>query len=668
MVRTWRGDPPQVEILPLPISIQDETTKEGTAIIVLEFLVQAGLLALDETKKTYQLGSDWEKRWVMIVGDELSIRRVFEFSDDVFSVLDRKRYTFRSAYWQSLVLKKVLQRVIPVSGDLHVQFHMLDCVYRLYYGGFLQPIQHKLGWKHINGKDAAKTYQNSHRLALLAYQECDRILHDVYVLDFIKKLDFRSQLWHLWNGDEEVLSVWLAEGYPKWLVKEHFGSKDWLRRYICGFLIIMRKYLMFKESERASCTMSQEAITSWFIPVFEITGKHNSKNTAMKVMERWYALPAQVLHQVRVNRSRRQRDIVDSDGYDSPNTAFDELMERMMPPTKKFSHVGTFESWRRISMILMFCLQCKKFVEQNVTNTNDFEYEMNCRVNESNIDSKEVMGSPFGDTKRSTAPTRRNAPNRILVTEILVKSLIHVLDEERIEMDSNHFWNVLDVVVEKVKGTLKHKNDPNSEKNQLLENQDILATAHVLFSAAKEDDLSRKKDKDHNDTNDIELIDAEDVSLFDDVESVDNESDTTVGEDDDMEVLNDSESDDESIIEGRNGNELTVAVAEDHEENNQTNRGKKDKESAAAKMSIEDMNKLGCSDYHKQGVDKLSSKRVSEERQESIKRKKREDHFLIDKLYERLMSMQSNKEEDDIVFEVSTTESQRKYAEYKAQL
>jgi hypothetical protein len=32
------------------------------------------------------------------------------------------------------------------------------------------------------------------------------------------------------------------------------------------------------------------------------------------------------------------------------------------------------------------------------------------------------------------------------------------------------------------------------------------------------------------------------------------------------------------------------------------------------------------------------------------------------------MSMQSNKEEDDIVFEVSTTESQIKYAEYKAQL
>jgi hypothetical protein len=192
-----------------------------------------------------------------------------------------------------------------------------------------------------------------------------------------------------------------------------------------------------------------------------------------------------------------------------------------------------------------------------------------------------------------------------------------------------------------------------------------LATAHVLFSAAKKDDLSRNMDKDHNDTNDIELIDAEEVSLFDDVKLVDNESDTNVEEDDEMEVLNDSESDDESIIEG---NELTVAVAEDHEENNQTNRGKKDKESAAAKMSIEDMNKLGCSDYHKQGVDKLSSKRVSEERQESIKRKKREDHFLIDKLYERLMSMQSNKEEDDIVFEVSTTESQIKYAEYKAQI
>jgi hypothetical protein len=101
---------------------------------------------------------------VLLVGDELSIRRAFEFLDDVFSVLDRSKYTFRSAYFQAMIMKKLLSQLVPISGDLHLRFQMLDAIYRLFYGGFLQVIQWKLGWKHISGRDVAQSYQNCHKI------------------------------------------------------------------------------------------------------------------------------------------------------------------------------------------------------------------------------------------------------------------------------------------------------------------------------------------------------------------------------------------------------------------------------------------------------------------------------------------------------------------------
>jgi hypothetical protein len=131
----------------MPISIQDETKKEGTAIIMYEFLEAAGMLEYDGEKQKFKLGENWNQKWLLLVGDELSIRRCFEFMDDIFSVLDRSKFTFKGAYLQAMLMKKLVKRIVPISGDLHIRFHLLDTVYRLFYGGFLQAVQWQLGWK-----------------------------------------------------------------------------------------------------------------------------------------------------------------------------------------------------------------------------------------------------------------------------------------------------------------------------------------------------------------------------------------------------------------------------------------------------------------------------------------------------------------------------------------
>jgi hypothetical protein len=113
----------------------------------------------------------------------------------------------------------------------------------------------------------------------------------------------------------------------------------------------------------------------------------------MRVMEKHYLLPTDVLHQVRINRTRKQRDTRDTDGVYSPSKGLDEIMERLMPHMKKFSHCGSFQSWIKISKELMFCLKAKSFVSFCTKMRQDAEYEMNERAYESFVgDDKE--GTP----------------------------------------------------------------------------------------------------------------------------------------------------------------------------------------------------------------------------------------------------------------------------------
>ena len=55
------------------------------------------------------------------------------------------------------MFKQALDKFVPVPGDLHVSFHLLDSIYHLFYGGLLQAFQMALGWKRICCTDVAKS-------------------------------------------------------------------------------------------------------------------------------------------------------------------------------------------------------------------------------------------------------------------------------------------------------------------------------------------------------------------------------------------------------------------------------------------------------------------------------------------------------------------------------
>ena len=116
------------------------------------------------------------------------------FFDDITSISEGDNASFQEAYLQSLVLQKALTRMVPIPGDLHGRFHMLDAIYRIFYGCFLQPIQTMLGWKKLNGTDVIQTYDQCHRLADLVYVEVSRVLWDYFICNFFGEEDNQKLL------------------------------------------------------------------------------------------------------------------------------------------------------------------------------------------------------------------------------------------------------------------------------------------------------------------------------------------------------------------------------------------------------------------------------------------------------------------------------------------
>ena len=157
----------------------------GAVIVIWDFWIACGILIRDDDKGRFVCGQGYAEKWVFPVGDELSVRRVFEFFDDVLAVLNQKQSTYQSAYLQAMELVKLIPQVVPVGGDLHLRFHLLDAIYRLFYGGFLQPLQWILGWKHVNGKDVSKTFQKCDEMAGIVYDGVDRVMCDVFLVNHV---------------------------------------------------------------------------------------------------------------------------------------------------------------------------------------------------------------------------------------------------------------------------------------------------------------------------------------------------------------------------------------------------------------------------------------------------------------------------------------------------
>ena len=233
---------------------------------------------------------------------------------------------------------------------------------------------------------------------------------------------------------------------------------------------MMRLYRIFKMSEQIGDSPIMETVTKLFLPYFYSAGKTHSFETNLRLIELYYRLPAELLHQLRVNRCKQQKGGVKQDGQPRNESVLDLIMENLMPGFKGVSHEGTAFSFIRTAKILPLLLQCKNYMLFHSRNTRDTEYklaEMQAAVNGSTAN---MTVDPSQSRKSTTAP--RMSGVKIAVTEILIIAEVQT-EIMNWPVDTDHFWRAVDCstyVVEKKKTRRERVVDDGTPAN-------VIATA-----------------------------------------------------------------------------------------------------------------------------------------------------------------------------------------------
>jgi len=258
---------------------------------LLDFLVLAGLLIEKKdpvTKWVYWVAAEnIEEKWVYVVGDLLSLDNLESF----IKMLHKSKVTFDECYRQVLDFEKALSRVVSIPGDLHVKFHTLGPIFRVYYGEFLQVFQTALGWKRLKLK-VSECFQLAHKLFVLVMGEVERLLLDCFAM-LVAASSMKT---------DEQFAIFFAKHFELWFATQRTKSDDELRHYLCNFAHLGWSYMLLDKSVHAGDTPVIEYIICWWGPVWLELGKHRYYKLSLSQTEQLYRdLPYTILQEIRIN-------------------------------------------------------------------------------------------------------------------------------------------------------------------------------------------------------------------------------------------------------------------------------------------------------------------------------------------------------------------------------
>ena len=123
-----------------------------------------------------------QHKWLYLTGDGLTHVRLKSF----ITAINNSMYSYQDGYEMRIVLSRALKQIVLGVGDLHGGgFAILNTIYTLFYGGFLQVFQTAMGWKRIKGSGIVKTYQKATSLVEIVYTEVMRSLHYMHAASFV---------------------------------------------------------------------------------------------------------------------------------------------------------------------------------------------------------------------------------------------------------------------------------------------------------------------------------------------------------------------------------------------------------------------------------------------------------------------------------------------------
>ena len=168
-----------------PVVPYDEISTRGMGMSLIHLLELVGIVNRTETGENHclwGLSDDWEERHMILALDGLSIDRFRSF----LTGLENVPMSFTKIYEQNMIFQKAMSKVICVPGQLHMSFHMLQCIFTI-FTDLLSCSQKCLEWKKLTHKQVSLSYNLCKSLLFITVEETERLLINLFVKE---KCDF----------------------------------------------------------------------------------------------------------------------------------------------------------------------------------------------------------------------------------------------------------------------------------------------------------------------------------------------------------------------------------------------------------------------------------------------------------------------------------------------
>jgi hypothetical protein len=165
------------KLLILNVTPIDEGDAKGAGTVVLQLLIEAGVL-IQMSNGSWNLADDYTERLVYIFGDCKSNDNFLNFVRNI----QKRKLSHDETQAQAEIFLKALSCVIEGPGDWHAGQAMLQALFTLFYGGLLQPMQVRLGWKRI-GDQVKDCYYGASRLLHFVLTEVERLFMDMLLME-----------------------------------------------------------------------------------------------------------------------------------------------------------------------------------------------------------------------------------------------------------------------------------------------------------------------------------------------------------------------------------------------------------------------------------------------------------------------------------------------------
>ena len=280
----------------LPICPREEMATDQALLAMVHIFEELGMIVKQDNGE-YALGDTTPQRMIFQYGDVLTIKKWHNLK---YYIL--KKYTTIGKEEYVSIMMETYKRFVKIQDYLHENIHRLQVIFKLFYGGFIQPIQALLGTKKVKFDPTKGSWKEHEHLTKKIYFALQRIRLEEFLtlhgLTTISDMDL---------DDEDVF--WNLQLKYKEYSENLEKSVCMKTRVVALFMKYVEDWLMCVDGVKVSDWALLEVLGCDWITMWSAVGKPQYLLEAKRRMEQMYGeLTPQDLEYLRMNRFFRMSE------------------------------------------------------------------------------------------------------------------------------------------------------------------------------------------------------------------------------------------------------------------------------------------------------------------------------------------------------------------------